>query len=84
MKVGDPYVGKDGQWYFRTEKDVMEYVDLKDNLNLAYEQGSTDAYYGKIKLSLRKDTPYNKYTTEEKQWYWKGYGDAIFGEKDYD
>lgn len=23
MKVGDPYVGKDGQWYYYTRKDIM-------------------------------------------------------------
>jgi len=60
----------------------MEYVDLKDNLNLAYEQGSTDAYYGKIKLGPNKVL--DNYDPEETRWYWKGYGDAIFGEKDYE
>jgi len=24
MKVGQAYVGKDGQWYYYTEKDVKE------------------------------------------------------------
>ena len=60
----------------------MEYVDLQENLSLAYEQGSTDAYYGKIKLGPNKKL--DNYNDEETRWYWKGYGDAIFGEKDYE
>ena len=36
MKVGDPYVGEDGQWYFRTEKDVMvfEHTTYNDEFAL--------------------------------------------------
>ena len=49
------------------------------NLHKMYTQGSIDAYYGR---HIDSKT-YDKYTTEEKRWYWKGYGDEIFGEKDY-
>ena len=27
IKVGQAYVGKDGQWYYYTEKDVKEYKE---------------------------------------------------------
>lgn len=51
----------------------LNYVELHDNLDRAYEQGVYDAFNSKIRLKL-------DYDEEEKRWYWKGYGDQIFGE----
>jgi hypothetical protein len=69
MKVGQAYVGEDGQWYFYTEEQLTE---------LAYEKGGVDAYrqkYGRMK----KDVDTQFYPA-----YDRGYEEQPYGMKEYD
>ena len=54
----------------------MDYVDLKENLDLAYQEGSRHAVLsGRIKLGPNELL--DNYDEEETRWYWKGFGDAM-------
>jgi len=81
MKVGEAYVGEDGQWYYYTEKDVEKMAKVKDMIEdliqEAYEVGAMDAYYGR---PARLRYGYGQF---EKEAYLNGYETQPYGEKDY-
>ena len=71
MKVGDPYVGEDGQWYYYTQRDLDKAK--------AYEVGGQWAYYGR-----RPNPPLFKDDLELRKEYLRGYEEKPYGEKDYE
>ena len=80
MKVGDPYVGEDGQWYFYTEEDIIKMSKVnamyQTQVEAEYERGATDAYYGRPRNPNRTDT----YKLES---YLEGYEEEPYGTKYY-
>ena len=70
MKVGQAYVGEDGQWYYYTQRDLDKAK--------AYEIGGGWAYYGRrTNRDLFKDDP------ELRKEYLRGYNEKPYGLKDY-
>ena len=71
IRVGQAYVGDDGQWCYFTQADAT-----------AYNQGAKDAYYHRSRRTLNSD--YAKGLTDKQlELYHVGYNDAPFGEKDF-
>jgi len=80
MKVGDPYVGEDGQWYFYTEEDIRKMSKVnamyQDKIGAEYERGAINAYYG------RRPNP-NTSDVHLLEAYMEGYNEKPYGEKDH-
>jgi len=71
IRVGQAYVGDDGQWCYYTQQDAT-----------AYNQGAKDAYYGR-QNRLHDGDYAQKLTAKARELYRQGYNDEPFGRKDY-
>lgn len=71
MRLGQAYVGKDGQWYYYTQRDL--------DLAQAYDTGGACAYYGR-----RQSCDLFKGDAELRKEYLRGYDEKPFGEKVYE
>ena len=67
IRVGQAYVGADGQWYYYTQDDCN-----------AYNQGAKDVYYSRT----RGIEYFAKLNGKQKELYAQGYDDQPFGTKD--
>jgi len=80
MKVGEAYVGEDGQWYYYTEQDIEKMGKVnamyQDKVEAEYERGAINAYYGRRPNPNHSDV----YLLEA---YMEGYNEKPYGEKDY-
>ena len=70
IRVGQAYVGDDGQWAYYTNADVT-----------AYNQGGKDAYYGRSRRTMNAEYA-NRLNDKQMALYHMGYTDQPFGEKD--
>lgn len=67
IRIGQAYVGDDGQWYYYTQGDCD-----------AYNQGAKDAYYSRY----RHIEYFRSLTDTQKKLYREAYNDEPFGRKE--